>query len=64
MLTSLRYEMGALSQLTLEREADGSVRSRTEKLPTTKVWRATAGRITSSLYEAAWQNADVPRRHR
>lgn len=62
MLTSLRYEMGALSQLTLERTADGSVRSRTEKLPTTKVWRATAGRITSSLYEAAVQNADVPRR--
>ena len=62
MLTSLRYEMGALSQLTLERAADGSVTSRTEKLPTTKVWRATAGRITSSLYEAAVQNADVPRR--
>lgn len=62
LLTSLRYETGALSQLTLEREADGSVRSRTEKLSTTKVWRATAGRITNSLYEAAVQNADVPRR--
>ena len=62
LLTSLSYEMSALSQLTLERAADGSVASRTEKLPTTVVWRATAGRITSSLYEAAVQNADVPRR--
>ena len=62
MLASLSYETGALSQLTLERTADGTVTARTEKLPTSVVWRATAGRITSSLYEAAVQNADVPRR--
>lgn len=60
LLTSLSYEMSPLSWLILERAEDGSVTSRTEKLPTTVVWRATAGRITSSLYEAAVNQAGVP----
>ncbi len=62
ILSSLSYEFSALSQLVLERTADGGVTSHLETLPTTLVWRATAGRITSSLYEAAVNKAGVPDR--
>lgn len=62
ILTSLSYEINALSRLILERTADGNVTSRIETLSTTLVWRATAGRITSSLYEAAVNDAGVPDR--
>ena len=62
LLTSLSYDLSALSRLTLERRPDGNVTSRLEALPTSLVWRAVSGRITSSLYEAAVNTAGVPDR--
>jgi murein DD-endopeptidase MepM/ murein hydrolase activator NlpD len=59
IFTRLTYEIDTLSHLVFEKTAEGKITVRTDTLPTTVVWRAVAGRITSSLYKAALK-ADVP----
>ncbi len=59
VLTRLTYEIDTFSHLVFEKTAEGKMTARTETLPTTLVWRAVGGRITSSLYKAALK-ADVP----
>ena len=59
VLTRLTYEIDTLSHLIFEKTAEGEITAQTKTLPTTLVWRAVGGRITSSLYKAALR-ADIP----
>jgi murein DD-endopeptidase MepM/ murein hydrolase activator NlpD len=61
VLSRLTYEIDTLSHLIFEKTADGEITAQTKTLPTTLVWRAVGGRITSSLYKAALR-ADIPTR--
>ena len=61
VLTRLTYEIDTLSHLIFEKTAEGEISTQTKTLPTTLVWRAVGGKITSSLYKAALK-ASVPLR--
>ena len=52
-LRTVSYDINKRSQLVLERGENGHIESRVETVPTTLVWRAVAGRIRGSLYQAA-----------